>query len=898
MTEPAPKPSQGQSSLQERVEIMAKELELAIHWQRPCILFAVYSSEYVRADVETMLENCLIDLGQETIHIGARAGQSPNLFQVMGEHEAHDNLVFFVGDLSRNHPDDTSLFISLNARREFFIEGRFRIVFWLTQKEIADLAHRAPDFWSFRHCVVEFIEAPKMEQVLVQELEAAWQGTGEYADQFEDTDEKISLRESLLVSIPQHDETASIRANLLLTLGILNWRKGDFEKADELLAKALKIATQIQDNWFEAECYNASALLWSSMGKNEDAIEAYKQAIRLAPEQIFAWNNLGNLCAKIGRNDEALVTFLKAIEYNPQDPIAWNGLGDVYQKIGYVDDAITAYRKSIQFTPSFAPPWNGLGDAYASVGRGDDAIKAYQQAAQLNQRYVTPWLRLGNLFSKQERYRDALKAFQHAAMLDPRNSSIWNEMGLVYSRCNALEDAIAAFSKAIEIDRGYGSAYRNLGLVYTKQGKYTASVPLFLRSVELLQEEKDKAVSWECLGNVYRQLNEYEKAVEAYEMADKLERGSLTPFGEKPREDVASFVTPQPMEPMADVQVVEETDGKLTVLESETVLNVGTDISPQAAPPTIEKGNEAAPGWIFGSNCELADSEQSENEIVFPSVETPDETDKVVPSMPVNPQQPEAIQNAEESSTDAMFWNEKGNEYFKRGAFEDAIIAYNKAIQLDARLGWSYSNLAHIYVMQNQYAEALLLYQKSIDLLDADKDKAVCWNGLGNVYRCLNDYANAVAAYQKAAELDPDTAGMRDGTGVGNNESASKSAQAWNDLGEAFLKSGSYKDAITAFKKAIEMDRKLGWAYSNLALAMSYQGKYAEAIPLYKTAVEMLSSNKDKSISLNRLGNAYRKLNDYDNAIKSFQEAIALTDEGKDLVTRVRFSLLSNCCAD
>jgi tetratricopeptide (TPR) repeat protein len=94
------------------------------------------------------------------------------------------------------------------------------------------------------------------------------------------------------------------------------------------------------------------------------------------------------------------------------------------------------------------------------------------------------------------------------------------------------------------------------------------------------------------------------------------------------------------------------------------------------------------------------------------------------------------------------------------------------------------------------------------------------------------------------------------------------------------------------------MDRKLGWAYSNLALAMSYQGKYAEAIPLYKTAVELLSSNKDKSISLNRLGNAYRKLNDYDNAIKSFQEAIALTDEGKDLVTRVRFSLLSNCCAD
>ena len=93
-----------------------------------------------------------------------------------------------------------------------------------------------------------------------------------------------------------------------------------------------------------------------------------------------------------------------------------------------------------------------------------------------------------------------------------------------------------------------------------------------------------------------------------------------------------------------------------------------------------------------------------------------------------------------------------------------AIQAYNRAIQLDPSFGWPYSNLALTYLTQGQHAEAILLYQKSLELLKSDKDRAVSWNGLGNIYRCINDYENAVAAYQKAAELDPETAGMRDGT--------------------------------------------------------------------------------------------------------------------------------------
>ncbi len=110
----------------------------------------------------------------------------------------------------------------------------------------------------------------------------------------------------------------------------------------------------------------------------------------------------------------------------------------------------------------------------------------------------------------------------------------------------------------------------------------------------------------------------------------------------------------------------------------------------------------------------------------------------------------------EMDTKNAHVWNELGNVYFNRGSIDDAIVAYSKAIELDRWFAWPYSNLALAYVQKERFAEAMLLYQRSIELFASNKDKAISWNRLGNVYRRLNDYDNAIASYQRADELDPD----------------------------------------------------------------------------------------------------------------------------------------------
>jgi len=66
--------------------------------------------------------------------------------------------------------------------------------------------------------------------------------------------------------------------------------------------------------------------------------------------------------------------------------------------------------------------------------------------------------------------------------------------------------------------------------------------------------------------------------------------------------------------------------------------------------------------------------------------------------------------------------------------------------------------LALAYVEKGRYAEAIELFQKSIDLLVDTKEKVITMNRLGNAYRQIKDYNNAVAIYQKADSLIPPSA--------------------------------------------------------------------------------------------------------------------------------------------
>lgn len=897
-------------SVDERIEIIGEELKLAIERNRPTILLVVYNSEYVRTDAEISLKNCLIERGEKVNNIYIDETSETNLISMLKEFITVEEHIFFT------HISEVwqiNILARIGNLKDIITHNKLRLVIWLTPNRLSDLARVAPDIWESRRRVIEIADMPNSDVMLQDAIESAWQGIGEFADPYEDTQERINFHETELTSLSQKSESASTRAKLLLTLGILNWRKGNLEKADELLQDALKRAFPLEDNWFEAECFNAIALVKFSQGKNNEAIEAYKQAIESAPEQIFVWNNLGNLCLKTQRNDEAMLAFQKTLKHNPKDSVAWNGLGAIYFRIGYIDDSVAAYQKAIEYAPLLATPWSGLGDAYASTGRELEAIGAYQKAIELNQDFITPWLRLAKIYSRQGRNRDAIKTYQRALVVNPKSYQTWNDLGLIFLTIGEFEKAMQAFLKAIELDQSFGQAYSNLALTYANQGMYLDAIQACQKSLQSFTENTDKITAWNHLAEFYRATNDYENALHAYQTIDKLKGLTVTNSNQlasdSPQVGTASL-SKTTLDTSPILQPQTETEGKKIQTDSKNLkeqqITMGWINQPELKNDCESKSTTYSENFFWKveevnvsrepstMNHQTKEEPMNNNEQTNPSLML-----KAAPSVNISEESvlPNSVEIKPEvaNSKNPEVWNQKGNIHFQNREFEKAISAYNKAIELNSSFGWPYSNLAHTYLILGKYAEAILLYQKSASLLEKNEEKAAAWNSLGNIYRHLNEYESALNAYQKADELDPQNIGQRAKIDLTNLEPNSRNAQVWFELGNLFFKSGSYKESANAFRKAIKIDPESGWAYSNLAMALVSQGEYSEAATLYLKSIELFNSDKDKSVSWNRLGNVYRKMNDEGKARKAYQTALILAKEKVNLLTRTRFSLLGNC---
>ncbi len=61
-----------------------------------------------------------------------------------------------------------------------------------------------------------------------------------------------------------------------------------------------------------------------------EAIEAYKQAIRINPDDVEAHNNLGNAYGNIGMYEEAIAAWKQVIRIDPKNAAVLVNLGNAY----------------------------------------------------------------------------------------------------------------------------------------------------------------------------------------------------------------------------------------------------------------------------------------------------------------------------------------------------------------------------------------------------------------------------------------------------------------------------------------------------------------------------------------------------------------------------------------
>jgi tetratricopeptide (TPR) repeat protein len=102
---------------------------------------------------------------------------------------------------------------------------------------------------------------------------------------------------------------------------------------------------------------------------------------------------------------------------------------------------------------------------------------------------------------------------------------------------------------------------------------------------------------------------------------------------------------------------------------------------------------------------------------------------------------------------DAESWFQKGLELEETGApVSQAILAYEKVIELNPAAAGALVNLGTIFYRQRKFAEAEGYYLRAID---ADPNYPLAEFNLGNLYDEQNRVAEAVEHYRRALALNP-----------------------------------------------------------------------------------------------------------------------------------------------
>ncbi|HEX8835985.1 MAG TPA: tetratricopeptide repeat protein [Candidatus Acidoferrum sp.] len=145
-------------------------------------------------------------------------------------------------------------------------------------------------------------------------------------------------------------------------------------------------------------------LLWAELGeaydtagRNEEAAQAYQQAIAAKPDASGYYNNLGNVLARMGKIDEAKAAYTKSAELDPPNAAtAWKNFGISLYNANRLGDAVEPLQKAVELDPKSAQAWRLLGASLVykmttkKVGDKEvpvfapGTIEAYQKAIELD----------------------------------------------------------------------------------------------------------------------------------------------------------------------------------------------------------------------------------------------------------------------------------------------------------------------------------------------------------------------------------------------------------------------------------------------------------------------------------------------------------------------------------
>lgn len=271
-------------------------------------------------------------------------------------------------------------------------------------------------------------------------------------------------------------------SDVLHFLGIIAFQSGKKERAIEFISKAINI------NPSSVLHYNLGLVL-SAQGKLAAAIESYRQALVLKPDNYEAHNNIGIALKEQGRMGEAIKHYRTALLVKPDDFRAHNNIGNARKEQRRFNEAIRHYRNALLIKPDYVEAQNNLEYALKEQSKSEAIAECCHHVPLIKMEDVEAYYDLGIAFHAQGELDAAVKYYRHALALKPDFAEAHNGIGNILRGLGRLDDALACYQQAIQVKPDFAVAYYNMGNTLRSIGRLDEALVCYQQLAKLKPED-------------------------------------------------------------------------------------------------------------------------------------------------------------------------------------------------------------------------------------------------------------------------------------------------------------------------------------------------------------------------------------------------------------------------
>lgn len=272
------------------------------------------------------------------------------------------------------------------------------------------------------------------------------------------------------------------------------------------------------------ETFIAQADQMVADGKYAQAIEAYRNALLLNPNNPGLFVNIARLQIYTSRFKEALENAGNALVANPGNAQAMAMRGYALGRTGDYLTAESVLQQAITLDPNNPLPYAYMAEILAlrsQTTAGDlemlnRAIDYSRKAIDFGPNLLEAHRARGIVLEYTTNYEDAVREFEAAIAINRYIADLHIYLGRNYRAIGEDTKAISEYNDAISLNPTNSEPYAALSRTYAKLGEYPNAVSFGTQAVEYAPTDP---YMYGNLGTVYYRMGDYPRAIESLTIA-------------------------------------------------------------------------------------------------------------------------------------------------------------------------------------------------------------------------------------------------------------------------------------------------------------------------------------------------------------------------------------------